>query len=84
MGFGWPGVETCIYSGAKVALFSLGPAVFKTDSLVKYRKSGRHGVGVNIKVANSLDLDVELFCEDLRNYAAGRKLKRLVDRSVGY
>ena len=28
--------------------------------------------------------DVELFCEDLRNYAAGRKLKRLVDRAVGY
>ena len=27
---------------------------------------------------------VELFCEDLRNYAAGRPLERLVDREVGY
>ena len=27
---------------------------------------------------------VELFCEDLRNYAAGRPLERLVDRTVGY
>ena len=27
---------------------------------------------------------VELFCEDLRNYAAGRPLERLVDRGLGY
>lgn len=27
---------------------------------------------------------VELFCEDLQNYAAGRPLKRLVDRTLGY
>ena len=29
-------------------------------------------------------VDVALFCEDLRNYAAGRKLQRLVDRTLGY
>ena len=27
---------------------------------------------------------VELFCEDLANYAADRPLARLVDRSLGY
>ena len=30
------------------------------------------------------DRNVELFCEDLENYAAGRPLKRLVNRAVGY
>ena len=38
----------------------------------------------NMSLGITRDLDVELFCEDLRNYAAGRKLKRLVDRAVGY
>jgi len=28
--------------------------------------------------------NVELFCEDLENYAAGRPLKRLVNRKLGY
>ncbi len=28
--------------------------------------------------------DVDLFCQDLENYAAGRPLKQLVDRKIGY
>ena len=38
----------------------------------------------NMSLGITRDLDVELFCEDLRNYAAGRRLKRLVDRKIGY
>ena len=30
------------------------------------------------------DKNVALFCEDLENYAAGRPLKRYVDRKIGY
>lgn len=38
----------------------------------------------NMSLGITRDLDVELFCEDLRNYTAGRKLRRFVDRSLGY
>ena len=38
----------------------------------------------NMSLGITRDLDVALFCEDLRNYAAGRKLQRLVDRTLGY
>lgn len=38
----------------------------------------------NMSLGITRDLDVELFCEDLRNYAAGKKLQRLVDRTLGY
>ena len=38
----------------------------------------------NMSLGITRDLDVELFCEDLRNYAAGHRLKRLVDRKIGY
>ena len=38
----------------------------------------------NMSLGITRDLDVELFCEDLRNYAAGRRLKRLVNRKIGY
>lgn len=38
----------------------------------------------NMSLGITRDLDVELFCEDLRNFAAGRRLKRLVDRKIGY
>ena len=30
------------------------------------------------------DRNVEMFCEDLKNYAAGRPLNGLVDRKAGY
>ena len=30
------------------------------------------------------DLNVEMFCRDLANYAAGRPLNGLVDRARGY
>ena len=38
----------------------------------------------NLTLGYTCDRNVELFCEDLRNYAAGRRLKRLVDRKIGY
>lgn len=38
----------------------------------------------NMSLGITCDLDVSLFCEDLENYAAGRPLQRLVDRSIGY
>ena len=38
----------------------------------------------NMSLGLTCDLDVELFCEDLENYAAGRPLERLVDRKRGY
>ena len=38
----------------------------------------------NMALGLTCDLDVALFCEDLRNYAAGLPLKRLVDRKLGY
>ncbi len=41
-------------------------------------------VSGNMTLGYTCDRNVELFCEDLRNYAAGRPLKGLVDRSLGY
>ena len=38
----------------------------------------------NMSLGLTCDLDVELFCEDLENYAAGRPLAGLVDRNRGY
>lgn len=38
----------------------------------------------NMSLGITCDLDVELFCEDLKNFAAGKKLERFVDRSLGY
>lgn len=38
----------------------------------------------NMSLGITCDLDVELFCKDLENYAAGRPLKQLVDRKRGY
>ena len=32
----------------------------------------------------TVDKNVEMFCEDLLNYAAGRPLKYLVDKKKGY
>ena len=38
----------------------------------------------NMSLGITRDLDVELFCRDLSNYAAGRPLQQLVDRKLGY
>jgi len=41
-------------------------------------------VSGNMTLGYTCDRNVEMFCEDLRNYAAGRPLNGLVDRSRGY
>ena len=41
-------------------------------------------VSGNMTLGYTCDRNVELFCADLRNYAAGRPLAGLVDRSRGY
>lgn len=38
----------------------------------------------NLTLGYTCDRNVEMFCEDLENYAAGRPLSRLVDRTRGY
>ena len=38
----------------------------------------------NLTLGYTCDRNVEMFCEDLANYAAGRPLKGLVDRKLGY
>lgn len=38
----------------------------------------------NMSLGITRDLDVDLFCRDLANYAAGRPLTQLVDRTLGY
>jgi len=41
-------------------------------------------VSGNMTLGRTCDINVEMFCEDLLNYAAGRPLKHLVDRRRGY
>ena len=41
-------------------------------------------VSGNLTLGYTRDVNVEMFCEDLANYAAGRPLKGLVDRKLGY
>lgn len=41
-------------------------------------------VSGNMTLGYTCDRNVELFCEDLQNYAAGQPLKGLVDRTRGY
>lgn len=41
-------------------------------------------VSGNMTLGYTCDRNVELFCADLENYAAGRPLKNLVDRALGY
>ena len=41
-------------------------------------------VSGNMTLGYTCDRNVELFCADLRNYAAGRPLAGLVDRKRGY
>lgn len=38
----------------------------------------------NMSLGITRDLDVDLFCRDLENYAGGRPLQQLVDRKLGY
>ena len=38
----------------------------------------------NMSLGITCDRDVALFCEDLKNFASGKKLQRFVDRSLGY
>ena len=38
----------------------------------------------NMSLGITRDLDVDLFCRDLENYAGGRPLQQLVDRRLGY
>ena len=41
-------------------------------------------VSGNMTLGYTCDVNVDMFCEDLANYAAGRPLKNLVDRTRGY
>lgn len=41
-------------------------------------------VSGNMSLGITRDLDVDLFCNDLENYANGRPLQQLVDRKLGY
>ena len=41
-------------------------------------------VSGNMTLGRTCDVNVEMFCQDLRNYAAGRPLEHLVDRARGY
>ena len=41
-------------------------------------------VAGNLTIDYTIDRNVEMFCEDLLNYAEGRPLKNLVDRNIGY
>lgn len=41
-------------------------------------------VSGNMTLGYTRDRNVEMFCEDLKNYAAGRPLNGLVDRKAGY
>ena len=41
-------------------------------------------VAGNLTVDYTVDRNVEMFCEDLLNYAAGRPMTYLVDKNRGY
>lgn len=41
-------------------------------------------VSGNMTLGYTCDLNVDMFCADLENYAAGRPLKNLVNRALGY
>ena len=41
-------------------------------------------VAGNLTLDHTIDRNVEMFCEDLENFAAGRPLKYTVDRKLGY
>ncbi len=41
-------------------------------------------VAGNMTLRHTIDRNTEMFCEDLENYRAGRPLRHLVDRALGY
>ena len=41
-------------------------------------------VSGNMTLGYTCDQNVEMFCRDLENYAAGRPLASLIDRTRGY
>ena len=41
-------------------------------------------VAGNLTLEHTLNRNVEMFCEDLLNFMAGKELKYLVDRKRGY
>ena len=41
-------------------------------------------VAGNMSLGYTCDRDVEMFCEDLDNFVAGRPLTHLVNRKLGY
>ena len=41
-------------------------------------------VAGNMSLGYTRDKDVDMFCEDLENFAAGRPLTHLVNRKLGY
>jgi len=41
-------------------------------------------VSGNMTLGYTCDINVQMFCDDLANYAAGRSLNGLVDRTLGY
>ena len=65
--------------------------VFRTEPLPKDSRLWKtknllitpHVAG-NLTVEHTLDKNVDMFCEDLENYASGRPLVYLVDRKKGY
>ena len=44
----------------------------------------KEGVDFLLALGYTRDITVDMFCEDLANYAAGRPLAHLVDRKRGY
>ena len=41
-------------------------------------------VAGNLTLKHTLNRNVEMFCEDLMNFASGKSLKNIVDRNRGY
>ena len=70
--------------GAALDVFSTEPLpndsrLWKTSNLI----ITPHVAG-NLTLDHTLDRNVEMFCEDLINYADGRPLKNLIDKQKGY
>lgn len=65
--------------------------VFVTEPLPKDSRLWHTGnvlitphIAGNMTLDYTVDRNVEMFCEDLMNYAAGKPLKHIVDRKKGY
>ena len=71
-------------SGAALDVFKTEPLpadsrLWKTKKLL----ITPHVAG-NLTLAHTIDRNVEMFCEDLKNFTEGRPLKYEVDRKLGY